>query len=310
MAKKAKSKKSASKTTRRKPAPAVVEATAEPDWDALEREQRESSARRAALIAAKDAQVSDMTAGCGRSAVRTELAPLHDALAMACIWSNALAQSMAQRRELPKSVALGRWAGQWATEYGSWWDAIKAARALAMSSVVAAIMDAGERRPTKKWTSQVVAQLDRFAATLHPIREGGSGLGFICAGAEFLPANFSALAEAIAARVVELQSVPQAESAAPERVVESEWDSADDAITFTDNERRLHKAMASQDGSHLWSSAALGDAAGVCNETARRFVVRMCEHGLAERPEGKRRGARLTTKGRRRANGKSAKPQD
>lgn len=217
MAKKAKSKKSASKTTRRKPAPAVVEATAEPGWDALEWEQRESAAQRAALIAAKDAQVSNMTAGCGRSAVRAELAPLHDALAMACIWSNALAQSMAQRRELPKSVARGRWTEQWATEYGSWWDAIKAARAFAMSPAVAAIMDAGEQRPTKKWTSQTVAELDRLAATLHPSREGGSGLGFIRAGAESLPANFSAMADAIAARVVELQSVPQSESAAPER---------------------------------------------------------------------------------------------
>jgi hypothetical protein len=309
MAKTTKKTKSASKATRCKPAPVAVEATAEPNWDALERERAESAARTAAIIAARDTQVEAMIAGSGRNAVRAELAPLHDALNMVCVWSGALVRSIAELPKLPKSVARGRWLEQWADEYRRWWDAIEEARALARTPAVAAIMDAGEQRPAKKWTSQTVAELDRLAATLHPSREGGSGRAFIRAGAESLPANFSALADAIAARVVELQSVPQSESAAPERVVEPESDPANDAITFTDNDRKMYGAMATQDGSFLWSSHALGEAAGVSNETARRFVVRMRDHGLAERPEGDRKGARLTTKGRRRWNGKSAKPQ-
>lgn len=216
MAKTKKKPKTVSKATRRKPAPVAVEATAEPDWDALKRERAESAARTAVLIAARDTQVEAMIAGSGRNAVRAELAPLHDALGMVRVWSGALVQSIAQRSKLPKSVARGRWLEQWADEYGRWWDAIQAARTLAGTQAVAAIMDAGEPRPAKKWTSRTVADLDRLAATLHPTREGGSGLGFIRAGAESLPTNFTALANAIAARAVELQSVPQSSSAAPE----------------------------------------------------------------------------------------------
>jgi hypothetical protein len=230
MAKTTKKTKSVSKAMRRKPAPVAVEATAEPDWDALKRERAESAARTAALIAARDTQVEPMIAGSGRNAVRAELAPLHDALVMVHVWSGALVQSIAQRSKLPKSVARGRWLAQWADEYGHWWGAIEAARALAGTPVVAAIMDAGEPRPAKKWTSRTVTDLDHLASTLHPTREGGSGLGFIRAGAESLPTNFAALADAITARAVELQSVPQSSSAAPESVVQTGAASTDDAM--------------------------------------------------------------------------------
>jgi hypothetical protein len=231
MAKKA-TKKSASKTTKRKSAPkpkafgVIDDASAE----AALRERHESAVRTAALIAARDTQVEAMIAGSGRNAVRAELAPLHDALGMVRVWSGALVQSIAQLPKLPKSLARGRWREQWADEYGRWWKAIQAARALAGTPVVAAIMDAGEQRPAKKWTSRTVADLDRLAATLHPTREGGSGLGFIRAGAESLPTNFAALADAITARAVELQSVPQSSSPAPEGVVQTESASTDDAM--------------------------------------------------------------------------------
>lgn len=309
MAKTTKKTKSVSKATRRKPAPVAVEATAEPDWDALKRERAESAARTAALIAARDTQVEAMIAGSDRNAVRAELAPLHDALGMVRVWSGALVQSIAQRSKLPKSVARGRWLEQWADEYGRWWDTIEAARALARTPAVAAIMDAGEPRPAKKWTSRTVADLNRLAATLHPTREGGSGLGFIRAGAESLPTNFASLADAITARAVELQSVPQSSSAAPERVAESESESEAASITFTANERKMLKSMASRDGAFLWTASALGDHAGFSDETARRFIARLCDHGLAERPDGDRRGARLNTRGRAQAR-ELFEPQD
>jgi hypothetical protein len=99
--------------------------------------------------------------------------------------------------------------------------------------------------------------------------------------------------------------------AAPERVAESESEPESEAasITFTANERKLLKSMVSRDGAFLWSAAALGEDAGLGDETARRFIVRLCDHGLAERPDGDRRGARLTTRGRARAK-ELVEPQD
>lgn len=304
----AKKTKNASKANRRKPAPVAVEATAEPAWDALKRERVESAARTAALIAARDTQVESMIAGSGRNAVRAELAPLHDALGMVRVWSGALVQSIAQLPKLPKSVARGRWLEQWADEYGRWWDAIQAARTLAGTQAVAAIMDAGEPRPAKKWTSRTVADLDRLAATLHPAREGGSGLGFIRAGAESLPTNFAALADAITARAVELQSVPQSSSAAPERVAESESESEGDAMPPALDEsdcivlhalkqlgqERLHSADRIAEWLNTHKPAKQRTSRTV--STSLKNLVRV---GYAERPNGKTRGARLTMKGLR-----------
>jgi hypothetical protein len=95
----------------------------------------------------------------------------------------------------------------------------------------------------------------------------------------------------------------------PARVGETDSEPGSTSITFTDNEWQMFTEMARKDGSYLWSSTALGREAKVGDETARRFIARMCDHDLAERPEGSRRGARLTTQGRRLASGKSAKPQ-
>jgi hypothetical protein len=106
-----------------------------------------------------------------------------------------------------------------------------------------------------------------------------------------------------------LQSVPQSASAAPEGVAESESESDAASITFTAKERKKLKTMASRDGAFLWSASALGDHAGFGDETARRFIARLCDHDLAERPEGNRRGARLTTRGQALAR-KLSEPQD
>ena len=76
------------------------------------------------------------------------------------------------------------------------------------------IMDTGELRPAEKWTSRTVADLAHLAATHHPMREGPNGLGFIRVGRESLSTDFVPRAAAIATRLVELQSVPKAESVA------------------------------------------------------------------------------------------------
>jgi hypothetical protein len=150
--------------------------------------------------------------------------------------------------------------------------------------------------------------LDRLAATLHPSREGGSGLAFIRAGAESLPVNFSALADAIAARVVELQRVPQSESAAPEGVVQTESASTDDAMRPALDEsdcivlhalkklgqQRLHSA----DRIEKWLTEHK-KAKGRSSRTVRTSLKNLVRLGYAERPNGERRGARLTMKGLR-----------
>lgn len=315
MAKTTKKAKSVSKATRRKPAPVAVEATAELDWDALKRERAESEARTVALIAERDKQVEAMIVGSGRNAVHAELAPLHDALSMVCVWSGALVQSIAELPvpqepgselahlvfELFTAPRRARWMEQWSNEYKSWWDAIKAARALAGTPIVAAIMDGGEQRPARKWTSQTVADLDRLAATLHPSREGGSGLGFFRAGAESLPANFTARADAIAARVVELQSVPQSSAAAPDG---DDGDASPPALDNSDcivlhalkklGTDRTHSAQRIAEWLRVHKPADHRTP-----RTVSSAVQNLVRVGYAERPRGKKGGARLTMKGLR-----------
>ena len=92
-------------------------------------------------------------------------------------------------------------------------------------------------------------------------------------------------------------------------MAESESESEAASITFTAKERKMLKTMASRNGAFLWSASALGDRAGFGDETARRFIARLCDHDLAERPEGNRSGARLTTRGRALAR-KLSEPQD
>lgn len=298
MANRTKTTKGASKITKRKPAPKAFGARGNADAEAARQKLREADARTRALLASRGAQVVDMIGGSGRNAVRAELVPLHDALVKVRCCCSELAQLAAELPRLPKSVVRGRWSEDWATAYPQWWDAIQAARALAGSPAVAAIMDVGERRPAEKWTSRTVADLDRLAATHHPMREGPNGLGFIRVGRESLSTDFVPCAAAIATRLVELQSVPKAESVAPKDGGDTVSDSDADSITFSDTERKLLKSMASKVGHHLWSADSLADSARFGNETARRFIARLCDHHLAERPEGERRGARLTTKGR------------
>lgn len=319
----AKKTKGASKSTRHKSTPEAVGATAEHDVAALLRERWESASRTTPLISAREAQTLHMIAGSERSAVRVELAPLHAALGMVSIRCNALALSIAERANLPTELGSAlahsilnlpaspsrlQWEEQWAIEYGLWWDAIKAARLLAGEPAVAAIMDAGEQRPAKKWTSRTAADLDRLAATLHPTREGGSGLGFIRAGAESLPTNFAALADSIAARAVELQSVPQSSSAAPKGVVQTESASTDDAmppaLDGSDcivlhalkklGQERLHSA----DRIARWLTDHKR-AKQRSSRTVSSSLKNLVRLGYAERPNGERRGARLTMKGLR-----------
>jgi hypothetical protein len=187
MAKKTKSTKSASKPTRRKPAPAVVEATAEPDWDALEREHRESAARTAPRITENDLAILEAA----RIDTHSSLAELRDALIGVICWSNALELSFAQRQTLPRSVLLGAWSEQWKKEYQQWLQSIRKALDAAGRPAVAAIMDPNSHpQPAPRWTAMVRDQLNRLLRSLHPMNEGVDGLGFIRSGATSLPTAF------------------------------------------------------------------------------------------------------------------------
>ena len=87
-------------------------------------------------------------------------------------------------------------------------------------------------------------------------------------------------------------------------------DSGSDLITFNDNERKMLHVMNSKDGQFLWVARVLGDHAGLGDETARRFIKRLCDDDLAERPDGEKSGARLNMAGRRVAKGDFSNPQD
>lgn len=98
---------------------------------------------------------------------------------------------------------------EWSGYYRDWCAAIATAKQAAESPAVAAIMDAGEVRPSHRWTMQTILDLDKLAGTLHPIRMGGvDGLGFIRCGLPPLPQDFRTHAEAVHNRIGELRSIP------------------------------------------------------------------------------------------------------
>jgi hypothetical protein len=98
---------------------------------------------------------------------------------------------------------------RWSADYLEWCGAIATARHAAHSPAVAAIMDGGEAQPAKRWTTQTIVGIDRLAALLHPLINGGhDGLGFIRCGVPPFPADFPFAANAIGQRLAELRATP------------------------------------------------------------------------------------------------------
>ncbi len=128
-------------------------------------------------------------------------------------WINAERDACAKRGE---SVAIAdflepRWTElmrEWSGYYRDWCDAIAKAKDAALSPAVAAIMDAGEARPTHRWTTQTIIDLDNLAGALHPTGMGGfDGLGFIRCGLPPLPKACRTRAEAVRERIAVLRSI-------------------------------------------------------------------------------------------------------
>ena len=80
-------------------------------------------------------------------------------------------------------------------------------------------------------------------------------------------------------------------------------DSDEAPPALTPNQALVIGTMARFDGSRLLSAATIeakvDPSQPLSDRTIGPIVRRLIELGLAERPEGKRSGARLTTKGRR-----------
>ena len=80
-------------------------------------------------------------------------------------------------------------------------------------------------------------------------------------------------------------------------------DSDEAPLALTPNQTLVIGTMARFDGSRLLSAAAIEEEMGPSQRLSARtigsIVRRLMKLGLAERPEGERSGARLTTKGRR-----------
>lgn len=126
-----------------------------------------------------------------RTEVHSSLVELREALLAVIRWSNALELSFTQRKSLPQSVLRGAWAKQWKDEYRQWLQSIRDAKDAVGRPSVAAIMDPNSHpHPALCWTATVRDQLNRLLASLHPMKEGADGLGFIRAGANSLPTAF------------------------------------------------------------------------------------------------------------------------
>jgi len=190
-----------------------------------------------------------------RTEMHSGLAELYDALRAVIRWSNALEQSLAiaQRitntlpggisylgpnglvhgMRLPQSVLCGEWGARWNSEYRKWVLSIRAAMDAVGRPSVAAIMDPNSHpHPALCWTALVRDALTRLQASLHPMKEGADGKGFLRAGANSLPASFRFPLDRIRKTVTNLEAVattftPVAEAVVgaqpetPERVCDS-----------------------------------------------------------------------------------------
>ncbi len=74
-------------------------------------------------------------------------------------------------------------------------------------------------------------------------------------------------------------------------------------LSLTQNQKLVRDAMAAHEGAELLSVRAckglIPTGKRLGNVTVRKCVKELIEKGLAERPQGPRKGARLTPKGRR-----------
>lgn len=249
----------------------------------------------------------------------TGLSELRHALLEVIRLSDVLKSSVAERQGLSESVARGAWTARWKDEYQHWVRAMRDALDAIGRPAVAAFMDRDSHpNPDLCWTARVRDQLHRLEASLHPMKEGADGLGFIRGGATTLPQAFPWPLDNLRRMVGELPLI--APSAAPTvqraddghstPATRSIVDSGSDLITFNDKERKMLHVMNSKDGQFLWVAKVLGDHAGFGDETARLFIKRLRDHGLAERPDGEKSGARLTMAGRKVAKGDFSIPQD
>jgi hypothetical protein len=190
----------------------------------------------------------------------------------------------------------------WSDAYRAWCHAIVGAKSLAKLPAVAAIMDAGESRPSHRWTTLTNIDLDNLAGTLHPIGMAGvDGLGFVRAGLPPLPQAFHMSAEAVGKRIGELRSIPVAANAPQATHAAPVGNEESPGPALGQNDRRVLKAMARFDPSLLVPMVEIAEASAgrLSPRTVGPTVRRLIELGFAERPEGDRKGARLTTKGRR-----------
>jgi len=106
---------------------------------------------------------------------------------------------------------------------------------------------------------------------------------------------------ALAERLLTIAESPPEDHAASRGLSGGVGDSVGPALTA--NQSRVLQTMARFDASRLLSSGMIVEemdaASRLSDETTRQCVGRLIGSGLAERPEGKRSGARLTNAGRR-----------
>lgn len=129
-------------------------------------------------------------------------------------WAKATMEEAAKRGD--DIVVCGfsepRWAfalRDWTECYEGWCNNVAKARAAVAAPAVVAIMDAGEVRPSHRWTTQTIIDLDALASLLHPVGKfGPDGFGIVRAGLPALPAEFRARTDAVVRRFAEIRAIP------------------------------------------------------------------------------------------------------
>jgi hypothetical protein len=169
---------------------------------------------------------------------------------------------------------------EWCGCFRDWCAAIATAKELAASPAVAALMNAGESRPAQRWTARTMIELDNLARTLHPVRMGEDGMGFIREGLRPLAPGFHACIEVVRDRIAELRSIPVA-AAAPIRE-----DEVRPTVTRADRRMEwLSYAMVMVNRHPEWSDAAIAKHVGIDKSRLSRAAEYQAAAHMARTPK-------------------------
>lgn len=189
---------------------------------------------------------------------------------------------------------------EWRGAYAKWLDSLDEARRWAKSPDGRAAVEAAGIQPVR-----LFADLTWIGGHLRPDRLGADGAGaFQASGEGKTPPEWGERLAALAEQRDLLGAAMElGEAAGVKQGREPPGDDTPNGPALTFRQSRVLQTMARFDASQLLSSkviaAEMDATVRLSEETVRQCVGKLIESLLAERPEGDRSGARLTSAGRR-----------